>query len=87
MYVVAWQFLEIVCFSDMVLFIIHMLSNPSSECKSFGSGIRKYGSTFYVWIGQVKNGHLYLRFGSSSEKTTANGAKTLTDKKPLLYYS
>ena len=33
--------------------------------------IRKYGSTFYVGIGQVKNGHLYLRYGSNSEKNTA----------------
>ena len=49
-------------------------------------GIKKYGSTSYVGIGQVKNGHLYLKYGSSSEKTTAKGAKTLTDKKPLLYY-
>ena len=34
--------------------------------------IRKYGSTSYVGIGQVKNGRLYFRYGSSSEKTTAN---------------
>ena len=33
-------------------------------------GIRKYGSIFYVRMGQVKNGHLYLRYGSISEKTT-----------------
>ena len=34
--------------------------------------IRKDGSTFHVGIGQVKNGSLYLRYGSSSEKTTVN---------------
>ena len=33
--------------------------------------IRKYGSTFYVGMGHVKNGHLNLRYGSSSKKTTA----------------
>ena len=48
--------------------------------------IRKYGNTFYVEIDQVKNDHLYLRCGNSSEKTAAKLAKTLTDKKPLLYY-
>ena len=46
--------------------------------------ITKYGNTLYVWIGQVKNGRLYLRYGSSSEKVTANWAKALTDKKHLL---
>ena len=51
--------------------------------------IRKYGSIFYVWIGQVKNGCLYLRYmyGSSSKKTTANWTRTLTDKKSFLYCS
>ena len=34
-----------------------------------GWTIRKYGGTFYVGIGQVKNDRLY---GSSSGKTTAN---------------
>ena len=43
--------------------------------------IRKYDSTFYEGMGQVKNGHLYLRYESSSKKTTTNWAKTLTDKK------
>ena len=46
--------------------------------------IRKYGSTFYVGTGRVKNGRLCLRYGSSSEKTAAELAKTLTDKRPLL---
>ena len=39
-------------------------------------------STFYVGIDQVKIGRLYLRYGSSSKKTKANWAKTITDKKP-----
>ena len=38
--------------------------------------IRKYDSTFYVGIGHVKNSCLYLRYGSSSEKTTAYEVKT-----------
>ena len=37
-------------------------------------------------IGQVKNGRLYLRYGSCSEKTTAKCGETVTDKKPCLYY-
>ena len=48
--------------------------------------IKKYGSTFYVGIGRVKNGCLYLKYGSSPEKTTAKSVKTLTDKKPWLYF-
>ena len=48
--------------------------------------IKKYGSTSYVGIDQVKNGRLYLRYGSSSEKTTAMCDETVTDKKPCLYY-
>ena len=36
-----------------------------------GESIRKYGSIFYVGIGQVINGCLYLRYGSRFEKTTA----------------
>ena len=49
--------------------------------------IKKYSSTCTscVVIGQVKNGYLYLRYGSSSEKTTAKCDKTVTDKKPWLY--
>ena len=45
-------------------------------------------NTFYVEIGQVKNGCLYLRYmyGSSSDKTTAKCDKTVPDKKPCLYY-
>ena len=39
--------------------------------------IREYYS---VEIGQVQNGLLYLRYGSSSEKTTVKRAKTLTEK-------
>ena len=48
--------------------------------------IKKYSSTFCGGMGQVKNSHLYLRYGSSSEKTTAKWAKTLTDKRSLLYH-
>ena len=50
----------------------HPLSRPQH--------LIKYSSTFYVGIGQVKNGRLYLRYGNSSEKATANWAKTLADK-------
>ena len=48
--------------------------------------IREYGNTLYVGTSQVKNGRLYLRYGSSSEKTTAKCDKTVPDKKPCLYY-
>ena len=51
-----------------------------------GLGIREYGSTLYVGIGQVQYGCLYLRYGSSFVITKANLAKTRTDKKPLLWY-
>ena len=46
------------------------------------TAIRKYGITFYVEMGQVQNGCLYLRYGNSSAKSD----KTLTDKRPLLFY-
>ena len=42
--------------------------------------IRKYGSTFYVGIGQIKNGHLYLRYGSSFEKLQQSEPKHLQTK-------
>ena len=45
---------------------------------------------YYIWstvgMGQVQNGCLYLRYGSSSVITTAMWDKTLTDKRPLLVY-
>ena len=40
-----------------------------------------YSGTSYVGVDQVKNGRLYVRYGSSYDKTIANRAKTLTDKK------
>ena len=43
-----------------------------------------YISTLYVGIGHVKNSHLYVRYGSSLEKTTANCDKIVTDKRPCL---
>ena len=48
--------------------------------------IRKYNSTFYVQMGQIQNGHLYLKYGNSSAITMIKWDKTLTDKKPLLVY-
>ena len=48
--------------------------------------IRQYGNTLYVGIGQVKNDCLYLRYGSSSEKTTTKCDETVTYKKPCLNY-
>ena len=41
---------------------------------------------FNVGMGQVQNGHLYLRYGSNFVITTAKSDETLTDKKPLLFY-
>ena len=41
---------------------------------------------FNVGMGQVQNGRLYLRYGSNLVKTTAKSDKTLTEKKPLLFY-
>ena len=54
-----------------------------------GVCIRKYGSNFYVGMHGLgskssQNGRLYLSYGSSSEKTTAKSAKTLTDKNPTI---
>ena len=34
--------------------------------------IIRYSSTFYVEMGQVQNGHLYLRYGNCSVITTAS---------------
>ena len=48
--------------------------------------IWKYGSTFNVGKDQVQNGHLYLRYESNFVRTTAKWDKTLTHKKPLLFY-
>ena len=41
---------------------------------------------FNVGMGQVQNGHLYLRYGSNLVITTAKSGKKLTEKKPLLFY-
>ena len=40
---------------------------------------------YFLCIGRVENGCLYLRYGSSLKKTTAKWAKTLTNKS--LYYT
>ena len=65
----------------------HMYStNMNHSAFSSLHCIRKCDSTFYVVIGQVKNGHLYLRYGSNYEKTTAKYDETVTDKRPYLYY-
>ena len=60
---------------------ILLLKNACLYCT-----IRKYGNTFSVGISKVKNGRLYLRYRSSSEKTTAKCNETVTDKAPCLYY-
>ena len=48
-----------------------------------GYFIKMFGSTLYIGIGQVQNGHLYLRHGSSSMRTTAKWDQTQTKS---LYY-
>ena len=52
----------------------YILLNTSRIIKS---GIRNYGSTYNVGMSQVKNGHLYLRYGSSSENTRQSEPKHL----------
>ena len=47
--------------------------------------IKKYGSIFYLRIGQVKNGPLYIRYRNNSPKYKAEELKKLTDY--FLYYS
>ena len=56
--------------------------NTASSClsESVVVLIGKYGSTFYVGMGQVQNGHLYLRYASSSVITTAKRDKHLQTK-------
>ena len=79
--------------SHFKIFMASILLMPFCSNKIFNvsvsgstTDIKKYGSAFYVGIGQVKNGHLYLRYGSNSKKTTAKCNKTVTDKKACLYY-
>ena len=50
------------------------------------NSIKKYDSTFYVWMGWVQNGRLYVRYGGNAEKTTEKGAKSLTDEMLSQYY-
>ena len=49
------------------------------------SNIRKYGSPFYVGMGRVKNGVLYLRYSSNFVITKAECYKAFTHKN--LHYS
>ena len=55
-----------------ILIIVCVRSIIGDKCKyTVYIYIRKYGSIFYVRMGQIQNGHLYLiKYGNSSEKTT-----------------
>ena len=52
----------------------------------FISHIKKNSSTSYLWMGNVQNWHLYIRYWSSFIKSKANECKKLTDYIPLLLY-
>ena len=67
----------------MFIHAVYLINTCSSITLTF---IRKYHSTFYVGMGVVQNGCLYLRYGSSSVITTVKWDKTPTKSLCYNYY-
>lgn len=63
--------------------ICHCVHNIMKKCsstciiKKFGSACTSY---WYVGIGYIQNGPVYISYKSSYTKTTAEECKTLTEK-------
>ena len=49
------------------------------------TGIKNDGSTSYLKLGLVQNGHFYIRYKTNSQKNEAEELKKLTDYLPFLF--